>query len=139
LNLYLNPISKGELESKLGSSEIVVVNVLEPLRPKGADVAYASYDTIHIKGSISVPRSQLEAGRWKELDRSKEIVVHCTSYTCSSAPKAAEFLEKLGFNVRAYSGGIKEWAEAGLPMEGKVTTQQYLDEMHKIATLSPQV
>ncbi len=136
----MSPISIAELESKRGSTEIVVVNVLEPVRPKGGDVAYAAYETIHIKDSISIPRSQLEAGRWKELDKSKEIVVHCTSYTCSSSTKAAEFLEKRGFNVRAYIGGIKEWAEAGLPMEGKISTKQYLDEMHNTTlTLTPRV
>ena len=32
---------------------------------------------------------------------------------------------------KAYEGGLKEWAEAGLPMEGKLTPQQYLAEKYK--------
>jgi len=33
--------------------------------------------------------------------------------------------------VKAYEGGLKEWAEAGLLMEGKLTPQQYLAEKYK--------
>ena len=111
---------KNELAAKLGSPGVVVVNVLDP----------EAYEKIHIKGSISIPKSQLVAGRWRELDKSKEIVTHCSSYQCDASREAAQFLEKYGFDVKAYEGGIKEWAEARLPTEGRLSPQQYLAEKY---------
>jgi len=113
-------ISKEELSKKLGSPGLVVVNVL----------AAPAYEKIRIKGSISIPRNELEGGRWMELDKSKEIVTHCSSYECGASRMAAEFLENKGYIAAAYEGGIKEWAEAGLPMEGTISPQQYLVEKY---------
>jgi rhodanese-related sulfurtransferase len=116
----MKSITKEELQTRLGSPFMEVVNVLAP----------PAYEKIHIKGSIHIPLAELRAGRWKELDSSKEIVVHCSSYSCNASREAAEFLESKGLDVRAYEGGIKEWAEAGLPMEGTITPQQYLVEKY---------
>lgn len=116
----MKTISKEELSRKLGSPDLVVVNVLAP----------PAYEKIRIKGSISIPRPELENGRWSELDKGKEVVVHCSSYECGASRAAAEFLENKGYNVAAYEGGIKEWAEAGLPMEGTISPQQYLVERY---------
>ncbi|HMD78933.1 MAG TPA: rhodanese-like domain-containing protein [Nitrososphaerales archaeon] len=116
----MRTISKEELSKKLGSPGLVVVNVL----------AAPAYEKIRIKGSISIPRNELEGGRWMELDKSKEIVTHCSSYECGASRMAAEFLENKGYIAAAYEGGIKEWAEAGLPMEGTISPQQYLVEKY---------
>lgn len=124
-NFHMRTISKDELSKKLGSPDLMVVNVL----------ASPAYEKIRIKGSISMPRMDLESGRWKELPKSKEIVVHCSSYECGASRMAAEFLEGKGYNVAAYEGGIKEWAEAGLPMEGTISPQQYLVEKYGKPTL----
>ena len=124
----MKSISKDEVAAKLGSGQVVVVNVLAP----------PAYEKIHIKGSISIQKSELVNGRWRELDMSKEVVVHCSSYTCTASREAADFLEAKGFKVRAYEGGIKEWAEAGLPMEGTIPPQRYLLEKYgNPATLAP--
>lgn len=108
------------MKAKLGSRDLVIVNVL----------ARPAYEKIRIRGSISIPRSELENGRWEDLDKSKEIVVHCSSYECGASRLAAEFLEARGFDVKAYEGGIKEWAESGLPMEGTISPKQYLEERY---------
>ena len=113
-------MSRDELASKLGSPSLVVVNVL----------AAGAYAKIRIKGSISIPRNELEQGRWRELDRSKEIVVHCSSYECEASRVAASFLEEKGFDVKAYEGGIKEWAEAGLPTEGTISAARFVEERY---------
>lgn len=114
----MNTISRDELSGKLGSPWLVVVNVL----------AAPAYDKIHIKGSISIPRAELEGGRWKELDFTKEIVVHCSSFDCEASREGAKFLETKGFQVSAYEGGMAEWAEARLPTEGTLTPEAYLKE-----------
>lgn len=131
LCVHMRTISRNELAERLSSQNLTVVNVLAPVKPPGGDVAYESYENIRIKGSVSIPRSELEAGRWKELDMHKEIVVHCSSYLCQASRKAARFLEKKGFDVKAYEGGLKDWAEADLPMEGRLTPQQYLTGIHR--------
>ncbi len=107
----------------------MVVNVLEP----------SAYEKIHIRGSVSIPRSELETGRWKELDFTKEFVVHCSSFECQASREAARFLESKGFQVSAYEGGIKEWAEARLPTEGQLTPEEFLRERYERqeSTVSP--
>ncbi|MDG6990171.1 MAG: rhodanese-like domain-containing protein [Nitrososphaerota archaeon] len=116
----MKSIGRNELASKLGSPGVVVVNVL----------AAGAYEKIRIRGSISIPRNELEQGRWRELDRSKEVVVHCSSYECEASRMAAKFLEEKGFDVKAYEGGIKDWVEAGLPTDGTVSAERFLAERY---------
>ena len=116
----MQTISKSQLVSRLDSGDMVVVNVLKK----------EAYDKIRIKGSVSIPRKELELGRWQELDKQKEIVVHCSSYECTASRMAADFLESKGFRVKAYEGGMKEWAEADLPVEGSLSARQYLEERY---------
>ncbi len=116
----MNTISRDELAAKLGSPWLVVINVL----------SVPAYDEIHIKGSISIPRNELEAGRWQELDFTKELVVHCSNYDCEASKVAAKLLEEKGFDVSAYEGGMKEWAEARLPTEGRLTPEEYLKQRY---------
>lgn len=116
----MKSITKDELASKMGSGSIVVVNVLKR----------EAFDKIHIRGSISIPRIDLEEGRWEELDKGREVAVHCSSYECGASRLAADFLESKGFDVKAYEGGMKEWCEAGLPVEGTISAQQFLLEKY---------
>ena len=116
----MKSITRDLLASKLGSDNLVVVNVLAP----------SAYEKIHITGSISIPRNELEQGRWRELSKSKEVVVHCSSFECEASRLAARFLEEKGFDVSAYEGGIKEWAEAGLPTEGKLSAREFIEERY---------
>ena len=116
----MNTVSREELASKLGSPWLVVVDVL----------ANPAHDKIHIRGSVTIPRNELENGRWKELDFTKEIVVYCSSYDCEASKESAKFLESKGFDVSAYEGGLKEWAEAGLPTEGALSPKEYLQERY---------
>jgi len=106
-SVQVKTITKEELSKKLqNKSPIQVVNVLAP-----------EYYTMGvIKGSIKIPLDQLDK-RFNELDKSKETVTYCANTTCTASRMAAEKLDALGFNVRAYEGGAKEWKEAGLPIE----------------------
>jgi len=116
----MKTITRDELSAKVGSPQVTVVNVLAP----------QAYEKIHIKGSISIPRYELEQGRWEELDSTKEVVAYCSSYDCQASREAANLLEAKGFNVSAYEGGMKEWAEAGLPTEGRMTAKQFLEDRY---------
>lgn len=100
-------ITKEELSAKLADgSGVQVVNVLAP----------DYYKLGVIKGSKKIPLNELDK-RIGELDKTKEVVTYCANYKCSASRQAAKKLAALGFNVRAYEGGAKEWKEAGLPLE----------------------
>lgn len=103
----IQTISKEELKQKLDRNEPVqVVNVLDPKH----------YNLGIIPGSKKIPVSEIDA-RYRELDKTKEVITYCASTDCGASRQGAEKLAALGFNVRAYEGGIKEWKEAGLPTE----------------------
>jgi len=84
------------------------------------DVLPASdYAKSHIKGSISIPVDDLNK-RAAELDKNARTVTYCASYQCPASTGAAEILMSLGFtNVYDYKGGMREWTEAGLPLESE--------------------
>lgn len=81
-----------------------------------------SYREAHIPGSLSIPLNDanfVEAVKRTAGSKDRRIVVYCASETCDASPKAAEKLEQAGFsNVADYEGGVKQWQEAGLPLEG---------------------
>jgi len=67
------------------------------------------YQICHIAGSTLLPLPQLPQ-RIGELDRSREMVVHCKSGMRSQ--KAIAFLRQQGFtNLKNLKGGILAWAE----------------------------
>ena len=99
-------IRKEELLKQMKEGSVQVVNVLDP----------EWYKLGIIRGSKKIPLDQLDR-RLSELDKSREVITYCASYTCSASSEAAKKLAQKGFKVRAYEGGIKEWKEAGLPTE----------------------
>jgi rhodanese-related sulfurtransferase len=53
------------------------------------------------------------------LQPDDEIVVYCTSTECHSSVALYWALLDAGFtDVRRYSGGLTDWENAGLPLEG---------------------
>lgn len=76
------------------------------------------YEDAHIKGSIHVPFMDL-ADFAQNLDRKTEVVVYCSNYACSASGAAAKQLRDMGFShVWAYEGGMAEWYQLQLPVEG---------------------
>jgi len=109
----MKKVSAKELQTMLrGGDDVALINVLpeESFREK------------HIPGSINVPvGSEDFLGRVKSAvaGRPDGVVVYCASTTCDASPKAARKLEQAGFpNVYDFEGGVKEWEESSLPLEG---------------------
>jgi ArsR family transcriptional regulator len=103
----LTILSKEELKEKIDRKEdFQLINVLET----------EFYHLGSIKGSKRIPLVSLKK-RLGELDKTKEVVVYCASYACQTSKIAAELLSHHGFRVIGYEGGIKEWKEAGFPVE----------------------
>ena len=53
------------------------------------------------------------------IDPSEEVVVYCTNERCHASIALYHALADAGYrNVRRYHGGIQEWEENSLPLEG---------------------
>ena len=72
----------------------------------------------HLPTAKNLPPTEV-AARVTELvpDRNTEIVLYCWDHDCPTSGWAGTELEELGYtNIREYSGGKKDWIDAGLPM-----------------------
>lgn len=57
---------------------------------------------------------------FSSLSPDEEVVVYCTSFDCHASVALYHELVARGYrDVRRYEGGLTEWEEAGLPLEGE--------------------
>jgi len=77
---------------------------------------------LHIRGSQNLPlfqnRGLFAAEVEKKFGKDKYFITYSADITCAAGPNAAQALRNRGFNAQDYPGGMKEWLEAGLPIEG---------------------
>ena len=74
------------------------------------------FNAMHIPGSIQVDSEEKGAELLVPTD---DIVVYCSNLACQASAYAYNRLVAKGYtNVRRYAGGILDWEEAGLPLEG---------------------
>jgi len=74
----------------------------------------------HIPGSeqFNTPEELLGS-----LTPDDDIIVYCTSVDCHASIALYHDLVARGYqNVRRYDGGLTDWEEAGLPLEGEWVT-----------------
>lgn len=79
------------------------------------------FDDCHIKGSRQVDFDAVDA--WAQgVSPEADIVVYCSNYQCTTSDYVAKQLKKQGFDkVSVYEGGMAEWFQEGLPVEGPCT------------------
>ena|SRR3989344_6212330 len=66
----------------------------------------------HIPGSINVPADQISKKAPELFAKHDWLVVYCTGPKCETSKKAAEYLQKLGYeNVFRFEGGLEEWTK----------------------------
>ena len=75
----------------------------------------------HIPGSLHFKTpGQMLAG----LGKDHEIVVYCSNADCHASLAVIQKLRAQGYhNVTHYSGGLIDWEDAGLPVEGDWANQ----------------
>ncbi|MDX1534552.1 MAG: rhodanese-like domain-containing protein [Thermoplasmata archaeon] len=74
------------------------------------------FEAEHIPGSIWVADKERAKAL---LDPQDEIVCYCSDRACAASRIVSHVLEKSGFpHVYHFDGGLKEWKEAGYPIEG---------------------
>jgi rhodanese-related sulfurtransferase len=80
-----------------------------------------SYEKEHIPGALSIPLDDLEQEAERFLDKNDTIVVYCASFVCTASTTAAQKLEEMGYKkVLDYKGGLKDYKEAGLSLQGSL-------------------
>jgi rhodanese-related sulfurtransferase len=76
------------------------------------------YEELHLPGAVNLPLKELDTQRAEQLDRQRSVVVYCWDALCDMSPRAATWLEHLGFDVYDYALSKVDWMAHGLPMEG---------------------
>jgi rhodanese-related sulfurtransferase len=81
------------------------------------------YDELHLPGAISLPLKELDGQAAERLDLGRPVVVYCWDALCDMSPRAAAWLEQLGFDTYDYALSKVDWMAHGLPMEGTAASQ----------------
>ena len=115
-----------ELEWRFWAKGFEVINAeqLKAMMDKDASLKVINvlfreyYDDCHIKGSESVPLSDIKQHA-QDWDRDLPVVVYCSLPGCPASHEAAKMLVDMGFKkVYDHEGGMKEWRAMGYPSEG---------------------
>ena len=107
------PITKEDIISQMMEKDVVVLDVLpkedyEKLRIKGSE----SFSIIGMRPEDFARSVEVKYGK------DKHFITYCSGFPCRHYQEAADALVKQGLKAEGYSGGIQEWAESGLPVEG---------------------
>ena len=103
----IRTISRDELKAKLDRRA--------PIKLVMALTRWA-YDAKHIPGSLHFDSPQ---DLYAAVRPDDEVVVYCSNVDCLSSVALYRDLVRRGYpNVRRYAGGLLDWEEAGLPLEG---------------------
>lgn len=79
---------------------------------------HGAYKAEHLPGAVSVPSDHVGKHLLEGLEKTDTIITYCSSFACEASGIAAEKLRRYGFtDVREFSGGLKDWKEAGYPTE----------------------
>ncbi len=103
----IRTIGRDELKSKLDmGDDIKLIMALNRW----------AYDAKHIPGSIHFDTPD---ELYRAVGPDDEVVVYCSHVDCLSSVALYRDLVRRGYrNVRRYSGGLLDWEDAGLPLEG---------------------
>ncbi|GEM_PF-426497 len=97
-------IKVDEAKKLVAEGKAVIIDV------RGTD----SYKREHIKGSLDIPISKLEAGDFKDLPKDKHIIAYCSCGAEQTSARAVTLLQQAGFkDASALLGGTSAWESAG--------------------------
>ena len=79
-----------------------------------------AFDAKHIPGSLHFDTPD---ALYAAVEPDDEVVVYCSHVDCLSSVALYRDLVRRGYtNVRRFSGGLLDWEDAGLPLEGEFVT-----------------
>lgn len=107
----IRTIGRDELKAKLDAGENVKLIMA---------LNRWAFDAKHIPGSLHFDTPDALYAAVKPDD---EVVVYCSHVDCLSSVALYRDLVRRGYqDVRRYSGGLLDWEDAGLPLEGEFVT-----------------
>ena len=105
-------LTKEQVFKNMSDEKVVILSVLSK----------AEFKKLHIKGSQNVPLNDDPALFTKEVGekygKGRSFIVYGERFGFLESYEAAKVLNDSGFEARNYSGGVREWHRAGLPVEG---------------------
>lgn len=104
--------------SRGGLSAAMAVQLINREKAVVIDVCgTAEYASGHVVGAKNVPLEELET-RLPSVVKNKALPLVLVCASGARAQRAVAVAQKLGYaNVQALSGGLKGWADAGMPVE----------------------
>lgn len=116
---YMKYIHGNKEAKEINLKELIQILSFDP-QAKVVDVFdHNHYEAEHIKGAISLPLSEINENAKKLLKPDETIITYCANPQCQASAKTAQALLFLGFkNVLNYKGGLAEYKQANLPLEG---------------------
>ncbi|MDA2936038.1 rhodanese-like domain-containing protein [Patescibacteria group bacterium AH-259-L05] len=105
-------ITREELKQKIDRKEdFILIDTL----------GEESYAKRHLPGTLCIDAHKddfVEQVEKQILDKNKEVIVYCASFSCQLSPYVAKKLVEAGYtNVKDFEGGLKDWEEAGYSFE----------------------
>ncbi|MFP3943473.1 MAG: rhodanese-like domain-containing protein [Alphaproteobacteria bacterium] len=111
----MTEIDRDQVKRMMDENAAVIVEVLDQ----------DQYKEFHLPSAINVP----VGGNFEELIQTvlpakhQPVIVYCMNEDCDASPKAAERMQKLGYErVYDYAAGKVDWKQAGLPVEEAAKT-----------------
>jgi rhodanese-related sulfurtransferase len=110
-NEPVRTISRDELKAKLDrGDDVKLIMALNRW----------AFEAKHIPGSLHF---DTPAALYTAIRPDDEVIVYCSHVDCLSSVALYRDLVRRGYsNVRRYSGGLLDWEDAGLPLEGEFAT-----------------
>jgi len=112
----------------------VTLAELDRLIARGAQVVEVlpddQYAEGHVPGALGLPLKRLTREAAEHLDRDRPVVVYCWDALCDLSPRAAAWLEELGFEeVYDYVAGKVDWLVNRRPVQGDRTPGATVGEL----------
>lgn len=106
----MTEIDRQQLKRMIDEKTATIIEVLDK----------EQFDEFHLPGAVNVPVGDNFEREIESVipEKHQPVVVYCMDENCDASPKAAQKMEKLGYErVYDYAAGKMDWKEAGLPIE----------------------
>lgn len=109
VDAILPPVDIDEVRAALDDPEVLVIDAQGD----------GKFDVAHMPGAIDMHLDDVLGQAEQLVDhRDRRIIVYCTDAECLGSEFVGTQLVQAGYsNVGRFPGGVKEWADAGLPVE----------------------
>ncbi len=104
------------------AKELSITDVKKAVDSKSAFIIDANgektYKEGHIPGAVNFGKNEKNFASLLPQDKNTQLIAYCGGPMCTAWEAPAKAAQKLGYtNIAHFKGGIKEWKEAGMPIQ----------------------